>query len=164
MKRSSPGRSSKRISVLGVDPGTRTAGIVALDGAGRLLFRNRIVLRGEDPNRRLAALYRSVDRALARSKAAILAIENPSHPRNAKTAHLLGRAAGVCALAASLRDLIVLEFRPSQLRAAERNLAGRFSRCRGWSPDEVSAACAAMLALQELHLHLRLPSSPQNAP
>jgi hypothetical protein len=152
MRRSSPGKPPpEKISVLGVDPGTRTAGLVAMDGGGRVLFRNRLVLNGDDPNRRLAALYRAVDRALARSKAAILAIENPSHPRNARTAHLLGRAVGVCTLAASLRELIVLEFRPSQLKAAERDLSRRFRKCSTWSPDEVSAACAAMLALRELH-------------
>ncbi len=138
------------VSILGVDPGTRIAGIAALDGRGRLLFRRQIRLDGDDPNRRLLLLHRAVERALDRSKAAILAIENPSHPRNARTAHLLGRAVGICALAAAQRDLVILEYRPAQVRAASREALRRYRGCPGWSEDEIAAASAALLALSEI--------------
>ncbi len=138
------------LAVLGVDPGTRYAGIVALDGHGRLLFRRQVVLNGEDPNRRLLLLHRAVGRALDRSLAAVLAVENPSHPRNARTAHLLGRAVGVCTLAAYLRGLVVLEYRPAQVKAACRAATGRFRGYRGWSEDEVAALGAALLALRDI--------------
>lgn len=138
------------VAILGVDPGTRFAGLVAVDASGRLLFRRRLVLNGDDPNRRLLGLYMAVEKALDRSMAAILAIENPSHPRNARTAHLLGRAVGVCALAAARRDLVVLEYRPAQVRRAVQDALRRFRGCRGWSEDELAAAGAALLALVEL--------------
>jgi|GEM_PF-3408920 Holliday junction resolvasome RuvABC endonuclease subunit len=138
------------LAVLGVDPGTRYAGLVALDGHGRLLFRRQIVLNGEDPNRRLLLLHRAVGRALDRSLAAVLAVENPSHPRNARTAHLLGRAVGVCTLAACTRDLVVLEYRPTQIKAAIPDVRKRFRGCRGWTDDELAAAGAALLALREM--------------
>lgn len=141
---------TSRISILGVDPGTRFAGLVAIDAAGRLLFRRRLVLNGWDPNRRLLLLHLAVERALDRSMAAIMAIENPSHPRNARTAHLLGRAVGVCTLAATRRNLVVLEYRPAQVRHALADVLRRFRGARGWSEDELAAAAAALLASNDL--------------
>ena len=150
MARHAPGAAQDRISVVGVDPGTRAAGIVAVDGHARLLFRKSLLIPGDDPNRRLLRLHSAVDQALARSRAAVLAIENPSHPRNARTAHLLGRAVGVCILAACNREIIVLEYRPAQVRAALADLLRRFRGCRGWSADELAAGAAALLAVREL--------------
>ena len=138
------------VAILGVDPGTRHAGLVAIDRAGRLLFRRRLALSGDDPNRRLLLLHVAVERALDRSLAAILAIENPSHPRNARTAHLLGRAVGVCTLAATRRNLVVLEYRPAQVRRTLPDALRRFRGCRGWSEDELAAAAVALLALSDL--------------
>jgi hypothetical protein len=137
------------VHILGVDPGTHRAGTVAVDGKGRLLFRRAVILNWADPNRRLLGLYRAVADALDRSRAAILAVENPSHPRNARTAHLLGRAVGVCVLAASERDLIVLEYRPAQVRRAAEAVRKRWPSSERWSADEVTAAALALLALTE---------------
>lgn len=142
------GHARVRLAALGVDPGTRNAGLVALDGYGRLLFRRTVVLNGADPNRRLLQLYLAVSDALDRSRAAILAIENPAHPRNARTAHMLGRAVGVCVLAAVERGLIVLEYRPAQIRK-ERVVVARRWRKAKWSEDEIAACAAAVLALKE---------------
>lgn len=87
---------------MGVDPGTRVAGLVALAGHGapRLLYRKQLRLGGGNPNTRLARLARAVEALLDRTGAAVLALEDPSHPRNARTAHLLGRAVGVCVVPA----------------------------------------------------------------
>ena len=137
------------IAVLGVDPGTRRAGVAALGRNGRLLSRRAISLDGADPNRRLLALYEAVADALDRSRAAIVAIENPSHPRNARTAHLLGRAVGVCVLAAVERDLIVLEYRPAQVRRAVETVRRKWPSSSRWSSDEVTATALALLALEE---------------
>ncbi len=123
---------------------------MVLDGAGRLVCRRRLVLAGDDPNLRLLRLHRAVEELLDRSLAAVLAIENPSHPRNARTAHLLGRAVGVCVLAASTRNLLVAEYRPMQVRSILPHVLARHRGCRGWSEDEVVAACAAHLALKEI--------------
>ena len=137
------------LSVLGVDPGTRKAGLAAVSASRGLVFHRAVTLNGGDPNVRVARLYTAVSRALDRSKAAVLAIENPSHPRNARTAHLLGRAVGVCTLAAVQRGLLVLEYRPSQIRRAAVLVHRRWPTSRRWDDDEVDAAAAALLALSE---------------
>lgn len=137
------------LSVLGVDPGTREAALVALDRSGRLLFRQHLALRGDDLLPRLLHLYNAVDAALARSRAAILAIENPAHPRNPHTAHVLGCAAGVSMLAAARRGLVVLAYRPAQLRAVRPDVLRRYRSAHRWTPDELAAACAALRALAE---------------
>jgi len=140
------------LRILGVDPGTRIAGLAVLDGAARLVCKRRLVLEDDDPNLRLLKLYSAVDGLLERSLAAVLAIENPSHPRNARTAHLLGRAVGVCTLAACRRKLLVVEYRPAQIRSVMPEVVSRYRGCRAWSPDELAAACAAFLALREIVL------------
>jgi len=144
-----PRRPVEPLAVLGVDPGTRRTGIVALDGRGRLLFRRQVLLDGDGVPARLLALHRAVDAALERSLAAILAIEDPAHPRNAHVAQLLGRAVGVCQLAAAARGTIVVEYRPAQLRAAVPRVPRRYRSAARWSADEVAAAAAATLAIEE---------------
>ena len=138
------------LKILGVDPGTRIAGVAVLDGSARLVFRRRLALKDDDPNLRLLKLYSAVDGLLERSLAAVLAIENPSHPRNARTAHLLGRAVGVCVLAACRRKLLVVEYRPAQIRSVMPEVVSRYRSCRAWSRDELVAVCAAFLALREI--------------
>lgn len=125
---------------------------MALDGTGRLLFRRKIVLSlrsDDDVLLRLYRLWRAVDAALDRSRAAILAIEDPSHFRNARTANLLGRAVGVCQMPAVERGLLVLEYRPATLRPLVSEVLRRYRSAGRWSPDEVVAATAALRALRE---------------
>lgn len=137
----------KRFVVMGIDPGTTQAALVALDDHQRLVFRRRLTLTGEVPIR-LAALYCHTSHLLDRVKAAIVAIENPLHYRNLHTADLLSRALGVVQLAAVQRRLITLEYRPSQWRPLLPDVSRRYD-VRAWSPDELAACAVALRALQE---------------
>lgn len=137
----------KRFTVVGIDPGTRQAAFVALDSQGRLVLRRHLTLAGELLSR-LAALYGHTVDLLARTKAAIVAVENPLHRRNPHTADLLSRAVGVVELAATQRGLIVLEYRPAQVRALVQEVGHRYD-VRRWSPDEQAACAVALRALQE---------------
>ncbi len=133
--------------MIGIDPSTTRAALVALDGHGRLLARHHLALSGEIPIR-LAALHRETARVLDRSQAAIVAIENPLQRRNLHTADLLSRAVGVVQLAAVQRRLITLEYRPSQWRSLLPEVHRRY-RPAQWSPDEIAACAVALRALQE---------------
>lgn len=145
--RKSRASDRKRFVVMGIDPGTTQAALVALDGHRRLVFRRRLTLTGDVPIR-LAGLYRHTSQLLDRVKAAIVAIENPLHYRNLHTADLLSRALGVVQLAAVQRRLITLEYRPSQWRPLLPEVSRRYD-VREWSPDELAACAVALRALQE---------------
>ncbi len=132
---------------MGIDPGTTRAALVALDGHRRLVFRRRLVLKGEVPVR-LAMLYRNTVQFLGWTKAAIVAVENPLHYRNLHTTDLLSRALGVVQLAAIQRRLITLEYRPSQWRPLLLEVSRRYDIAQ-WSPDERVACAVALRALQE---------------
>ncbi len=136
-----------RLVVMGVDPGTTRAALVALDGHARLVDRRHLTLAGELPFR-LAALYRQTLDRLDRSQAAIVAIENPLQHRNLHTADLLSRAVGVVQLAAVQRQLITLEYRPAQWRPLLPEVHRRY-RTACWSSDELAACAVALRALQE---------------
>lgn len=142
-----PVEHGKSFIVMGVDPGTTRAAMVALDSRGRVVLHHRLHLRGEVPQR-LAALYRQASTLLDRSRAAIVAIENPLQARNLHTADLLSRAVGIIELAAVQRRLLVLEYRPSQWRALVQDVETRYD-VRQWSPDEIAACAVALRALQE---------------
>ncbi len=141
------GRDLDRLIVLGIDPGTTRTGMVTLNGRGRLVHRYHLTLTGELPIR-LAALHRHTADLLDRSRAAIVAVENPLQHRNLHTVDLLSRAVGMVQLAAVQRRLITLEYRPSQWRPLLAEVHRRYRAAR-WSPDELVACALALRALQE---------------
>jgi hypothetical protein len=55
----------------------------------------------------------------------------------------------VCVLAAVERDLIVLEYRPAQVRRVVEIVRRRWPSSARWSEDELVAAAAALLGLME---------------
>lgn len=143
--------------VLGVDPGTRWAGLVALRGTWHLLDRARLDLSlmsrdPSDPNSRVLALQRSVESWVARYQPGILAIEDPAHPRNPRTAQLLGRAVWACIGPAMGLGILVAEYRPGQIRRLLSLVRQRLAVDTAWSEDELAAAGAAACALDELGL------------
>jgi len=137
----------QRLVVMGIDPGSTRAGLVALDGHSRLVIRRCLTLSGELPIR-LAALYRHTAHLLEESKAAIVAVENPLHHRNLHTTDLLSRALGIVQLAAVQRGLLTLEYRPAQWRPLLSEVHLRYD-VREWSPDELVACAVALRALRE---------------
>lgn len=148
------GRPKTTVAVLGVDPGTRWAGLVALRG-GKLLDRarldlGRIASDPQDPNSRILALQRAVEAWLARYQPGVLAVENPAHHRNAHTAQLLGRAVWACVAPAMALGILVAEYRPGQIQRAVQELRSRWANTGGWSDDELAAAGAAWCALVDL--------------
>lgn len=146
-----------KLLVLGVDPGTRWAGLVVLRGGSALVDRARLDLQRmardpDDPNSRILALQRAVEAWLARYQPGVLAVEDPAHPRNAHTAQLLGRAVWACVQPALSMGLLVAEYRPGQVRRALPEVRRQLGADGAWSDDELAAAGAAWCALVDLGL------------
>lgn len=145
-----------KLLVLGVDPGTRWAGLVTLSGSSALVDRARLDLQRMatdpgDPNSRILALQRAVEAWLARYQPGVLAVEDPAHPRNAHTAQLLGRAVWACVQPAMSMGLLVAEYRPGQVRRVLPEVQRQLG-ADAWSDDELAAAGAAWCALVDLGL------------
>jgi crossover junction endodeoxyribonuclease RuvC len=113
--------------VLGIDPGLETTGYGALDpwavgkkaGGPRLVEAG--VIRGGASSisleKRLAAIHRSLQEAIAALKPAVLALEQLySHYAHPRTSILMGHARGVICLAAAEADIPVVSYSATQIK------------------------------------------------
>jgi crossover junction endodeoxyribonuclease RuvC len=109
--------------ILGIDPGTQLLGfgIIRVDGAGKPHYVDMGVVdlrREPDPYAKLARIGEAVADLCERHAPTDLAIESPFYGRNAQVIFKLGRAQGVCMVAALSRNIPVYEYAPSKAKMA----------------------------------------------
>lgn len=109
--------------VLGIDPGTATTGygVVAreADGAVSLLECGVIRTEARAPlPERLRDIYHGVVEVIDRLEPDIVAVEGIFYAKNVKTTVVLGHARGAILLAATLRDLPIVEYSPAEVKNA----------------------------------------------
>lgn len=109
--------------VLGVDPGTSTTGygVVVRGGDGAVSLLECGVVRVEarrDLAWRLREIYQGICEVLDRHSPEVVAVEGIFYGRNVRTTVVLGHARGAILLAATLRDLPVVEYSPAEVKSA----------------------------------------------
>lgn len=109
--------------VLGIDPGTAITGYGVVsrteDGAISLLECGVIRTASRAPlPERLRDIYEGVTELLERHEPDAVAVEGVFFGKNVRTAVVLGHARGAILVAASLRQLDVAEYPPSEVKSA----------------------------------------------
>jgi crossover junction endodeoxyribonuclease RuvC len=141
------------VIVVGIDPGVRCTGYgVVAKGDGAVSLLECGVVRtdsGTPLAERLRAIFEGLGEVLSRHAADEAAIERVFQGKNSATSLLLGHARGAAMLAATVRDLPVSEYSPTQIKAAVTG-TGRASK------EQVQ------YMVQQL-LRLRTPPKPSDA-
>lgn len=109
--------------ILGIDPGTAVTGYGVVsraeDGAVALLECGVIRTSSRAPlPERLRDIYEGVTELLQRHAPDAVAVEGVFFGKNPRTAVVLGHARGAILVAASLHDLQVAEYPPSEVKSA----------------------------------------------
>lgn len=108
--------------VLGVDPGLSRCGVGVVDGPrGRPVAVRAGVVRtpaGDPVAGRLAALHGALTALIAEARPDAIAVERVFFNANVRTAMGVGQAAGVALLCAGLAGVPVVEYTPTQVKAA----------------------------------------------
>ncbi|HEX6923889.1 MAG TPA: crossover junction endodeoxyribonuclease RuvC [Longimicrobiaceae bacterium] len=133
--------------VLGIDPGTAVTGygVVTRAGDGLLSLRECGVIRtsGRAPlPERLREIFEGVSELLDRHSPDTVAVEGVFYGKNVRTAVVLGHARGAVLVAASMHDVRVAEYPPSEVKNAVVG-AGRATK------DQVSFMVQRLLRLRE---------------
>ena len=111
------------MTILGVDPGAGTTGygVVGRAGRGAVCLLECGVIRTDprDPlARRLREIFEGVTEVLARHAPDAVAVEGVFYGRNVRSTVVLGHARAAVLLAASMRDLPVVEYSPAEVKNA----------------------------------------------
>lgn len=108
--------------ILGIDPGLRCTGygvVAKRDGAVTLVECGVIRTESKSPLvDRLRDIYHGIGEVLVRHAIEEAAIERVFHGKNAATSLLLGHARAAAMLAATLREIPVAEYSPTQIKTA----------------------------------------------
>lgn len=168
---SAPEREPGSRIVLGVDPGTAVTGygVVArrVDGSMRLLECGVIrTSAGEPLPSRIRDIFTGVEEIIRRFSPDAVSVEDVFQGKNVRSALTLGHARGAILLAAALRDLLIAEYSPREIKkvvvgtgSATKEQVGymvqRHLRLRT-SPSPADAADGVAAAL----CHCLLSSSP----
>lgn len=166
--------------ILGIDPGTRTAGYGVIDGDG---YRLRFVTAGairpaskETLPRRLLYLADGVDELILAHRPDVVVVENLFFSRNVRSALALGQAQAAVFLSAAKRDLPLFEYPPATVKKAvvgtgnaEKAQVRRMVRVllnldHDLDPMDVSDALAVAICHAHQHRHLSAVSGLSAAP
>ena len=132
--------------VLGVDPGTYSMGVGAVERDGdRYSPRMSASLsppRSASLPERLAWLHDSLERAVRELNPDFVAIETPFVSRNVKTALAVGQAQAAAMIAAAGRGTPVALYSPSEVKKAVADHGGA-------SKDQVREMARALLGIAE---------------
>lgn len=140
--------------VVGIDPGTTATGygVITRDEGGRLALLECGVFRTTSKAplpQRIREIFEGIDRVLADHAPDIVSVEAVFQGKNARSALVLGHARGAILVAASLRDLEIVEYAPREIKKA---VVGNGNA----SKEQVGYMC------QE-RLRLKSPPSPSDA-
>lgn len=109
--------------ICGIDPGTRATGYGILDvlpSPERLVYvgHGTIRPRSDEMAHRLREIFEGLTDMFRRFGPGEVAVETSFHALNAQTALKLGQARGAIMLAASLMDIPVYEYTPTEVKKA----------------------------------------------
>ena len=107
--------------ICGIDPGTRFTGYGVLEIKGNqvsYLDHGTISPKGDDLPDRLKMVQLGIAEGLERFSPEEVAVETSFYAKNAQTALKLGQVRGVIVLAASLLDIPVFEYTPTEVKKA----------------------------------------------
>ena len=112
-----------QVLVLGIDPGTAVTGygVVARRGDGAVSLVECGVIRtsaGRPLAERIKEIYLGIDVLLDRHRPFAVSVENVFQGKNVHSALTLGHARGAILLAAALRELIIAEYAPREIKKA----------------------------------------------
>jgi crossover junction endodeoxyribonuclease RuvC len=131
--------------VLGVDPGTASVGLAALErGRGRPVVRWARTLRTRSSvpaAERLRSIHAGIREALVASGAGVMAIERLMWGRNTNSAMEVSRASGVILLAAAEAGVGVEEYAPLEVKMAVTGVGNA-------SKEQVRRALALVLGTE----------------
>jgi len=113
----------EQVLVLGIDPGTAVTGfgVVARGGDGAVSLVECGVIRtsaGHPLAQRIKEIYQEVGVLLDRHRPFAVSVENVFQGKNVHSALTLGHARGAILLAAALRDLVIAEYAPREIKNA----------------------------------------------
>jgi crossover junction endodeoxyribonuclease RuvC len=114
---------SRRPVVLGVDPGTAVTGygVVAMreDGAWSLLECGVIRTSAQEPlPRRIRDIFSGIQEVIDRFDPQAVAVEDVFQGKNVRSALTLGHARGAILLAAALKDVVIAEYSPREIKSS----------------------------------------------
>lgn len=110
--------------ICGIDPGTRITGYGVLDIGSRpratlsYVAHGTIRPRGDDLSLRLKEIFLKITEIFSEYRPAEVAVETTFHALNAQSALKLGQARGAVLIAASLLDIPVFEYSPTEVKKA----------------------------------------------
>lgn len=108
--------------ICGVDPGTRATGYgileLQLNGSAEYIIHGTIRPRAKDLPGRLKQIYLELLQVFEHFKPQEVAVESSFYAKNAQTAMKLGQVRGVIILAATLHDIPVFEYTPTEIKSA----------------------------------------------
>ncbi len=110
------------LRILGIDPGTATTGYGIVEKQGYQLVHithGTILTPKEDAiELRLLSIYNQLNALLEEWEPDVMAVERLFFGNNVTTALQVGRAVGVILLAATQKEIPVIEYRPNEVKMA----------------------------------------------
>lgn len=146
--------------VIGVDPGLRFCGYGVIESCGGGVAHVESGVIKPDPGLghcdRLRSIFNGISDVITRSSPDCMSIEEVFYSKNPKSSLRLGEARGAAILAASILDVPVFEYSPTQVklvisgkgRARKKDLEGVLSSLLGvrtWARHDASDAVAIAL-------------------
>jgi len=157
--------TTQGITVLGIDPGSRTTGwgiVREVSGVLTLVDCGAVRPRGDEFSDRLGAIYHGLHEVIARHMPDEASVENVFTAKNAASALKLGQARGAVVAACAAHHLPVASYAPTEIkktivgvgRAEKEQVSFMVARLLGvkgdWGPDTGDALAAAIC-----HLNMR---------
>lgn len=112
-------QGSRRITILGIDPGSRITGVGVIGSRGNELdyvYSESLKLPKGELAYRLQAIYARLQTVIAQTKPDIVAIEKVFIAKNPQSALVLGHARGAAMLAAVNNNLPVIEYSATEIK------------------------------------------------
>lgn len=111
----------RKITILGIDPGTKRAGfgVVSKDGNELCLLDAGIFEVGKASTvEALLVVKKQIDLLIKKYDPSVFAIEKLFFSTNQKTAMSVAESRGVCLLAALEKNIPILEFSPNEIKSS----------------------------------------------
>jgi len=105
--------------VLGIDPGSRKTGFGVIESGRyhpRYLVSGVIRVEKLDSAERLKNIFQSITQIIEQYQPTVMAIEKVFVHKNPNSAIILGQARGVILCAATLKEIPIMEYTPTQIK------------------------------------------------
>lgn len=151
--------------IVGIDPGSRITGFGVIDSDNTVttyVASGCIRVEGDTLAQRLKVIFTNITELLEQYQPHEVAVEQMFMHRNPDSAFKLGQARGVALCAASMRELPVSEYTPTQIKQsivgkghADKEQIQHMVRALLTLPGTPQADAADALAVALCHVHLQ---------